>query len=92
MSEEKLLHAEVAHLKELLETKLTNVCSEIVGVKTEVRRLESTIDRHNGRLSTVEKLLEQAKGAWGVVAGFWGLLGGIVAGVIIYFVNNHIVK
>lgn len=85
MSEEKLLHAEIQHLKELLETKLTNVCSEI-------SRMNSTLTEHNGRLTKTEKLIEQVKGAWGVVAGFWGIVGGIIAGIIIYFVNNHIVK
>jgi predicted nucleic acid-binding Zn-ribbon protein len=89
MSEEKLLHAEVAHLKELLETKLTNVCNEIVGVKNEVNRLESTIDKHNGRLSTVEKLIEQGKGAKAVISGFWGIIGGAVIAIVVALFNNH---
>lgn len=83
MSEEKLLHAEISHLKELLDTKLTNICKEI-------GEMNDTLKDHNGRLKTTEKLIEQAKGAKAVVSGFWGLVGGAVIAIIIALFNNHL--
>ena len=83
MSEEKLLHAEISHLKELLDTKLTNICKEIEG-------MNGTLKDHNGRLKTTEKLIEQAKGAKAVISGFWGLVGGAIIAIIVSLFNNHI--
>lgn len=83
MSEEKLLHAEISHLKELVDTKLTNICKEISDGNF-------ILKDHNGRLKTVEKLIEQGKGAKAVISGFWGLVGGVVVGIMMLIFNNHI--
>jgi hypothetical protein len=84
MEEHKsILEAEFNGLKDLLNEKLSNLCKEMA-------RNNSTLIEHNGRLRTMEKLVEQGKGAAGVVSGFWGLVGGAITAIIVYFLTKHL--
>jgi hypothetical protein len=78
-----VIQAEFEGLKELLTEKFANVCDNI-------KRMDTTLKDHNGRLSTMEKLIEQGKGAGNVIGGFWGLVGGGIISVIVYFLTKHL--
>jgi hypothetical protein len=86
MPEEKsVIQVEFDGLKELLNEKLNNVCKEIGG-------MNATLTDHNGRLKTVERIVEQAKGAGSVINGFWGVVGGGVISLIVILLKEMIVK
>jgi hypothetical protein len=84
MEENKsIIEAEFNGLKELLNEKLSNLCKEMA-------RNNATLTEHNGRLRTMEKIVEQGKGAGKTIVGFWSLVGGTVGAVIVYFLTKHL--
>jgi len=84
MSEEqKVLHAQFDGLKELINEKFNNICKELA-------TNTATLKEHNGRLKTMEKIVEQGKGAGKTIIGFWGLVGGAIGSLIVYFLTKHL--
>jgi hypothetical protein len=92
-----VIQAEFEGLKELINEKFANVnekfngiCKEIAHGNDIAKGHDNTLKEHNGRLSGVEKLIEQGKGAGKVIGGFWGLVGGGVISLIVYFLTKHL--
>ena len=78
-----VLQAEFDGLKELINVKLDNVCGAIV-------KLEATLNCHNGRLTTMEKFIEQSKGASKTIIIIWSSIVAVVASIITFIIGKSI--
>jgi hypothetical protein len=72
-----VIQAEFDGLKELIAEKFDNIGENIT-------RMDCTLKDHNGRLKLMEKIVEQGKGSWNTISGFWGIAGGAIISLIIW--------
>jgi hypothetical protein len=94
-----VLQAEINGLQNLFNEKISNLMSlnntsnqqnneDHRELKATVLDLNATLKEHNGRLTAMEKIVEQGKGAGKVISGSWGIAGGAVISLIMWYLTK----
>jgi len=84
-----VIQAEFDGLKELINEKFSSVCKELAHGNEIMKAHDETIKTHNGRLTTVERFVEQAKGAGKFASAWWGIAAAVIASVVAFMIQNH---
>ena len=71
-----------SYIKELLSDHTAVIVSELGHQKDEIKKLNNTIDTHNGRLTKMESAILLFQGAKIAIKGVWGLLGVFLIAIV----------